>query len=100
MFDPVMKHVTALAKRLQVSWSVVRWVVVEMGSREHDVGRTAGRVVASRARKLGEWATSAITPNAIVFVPPSTVTPMDDLFQVGPTAMLAASLGSLKAHEC
>ncbi len=35
---PVVQHVAALAKALQVAWMVVGRVVVEMGSREYDSG--------------------------------------------------------------
>ena len=49
---PVMGEVAALAKRREISGSVVAGVLVEMGGGEDDIGRLQGKGCKARQHRL------------------------------------------------
>lgn len=97
MLGSVVDHVTSLAKRGQVAWTVVGRVVVQMRACGIDPRNAYDRrnVVTGRA----DAAPSPIAPLPAIGVPPSTVTEVDNVPAMRTPAMLATPLGAAEPDQ-
>ena len=103
MLEPIVKHMAALAERLEVARPIVRWVMIEVGRRQHHVGGADQH----RARWIGDikgggsrqGASLAAAPAALLLVPPAAIAKMVDDLPVWAAAAFTTALGALEADH-
>ena len=102
MLEPIVKHVAALAERLEVARPIVGWVVIKVGRRQHNMGGADQRLTRGIGDIKGggsrQGASLAATPAALLFVPPATIAKMVDDLPVW-TAAFTTPLGALEADH-
>lgn len=94
MFGRIMNHVAALAERAQVRRSAVARIMIEVRTRQDDIGHPDAR---KREAALHRDTLALVrSPARRIGVPPAPVAKMRDPTKVRPTALLAAPSGTLE----
>ena len=70
---PIVKHMAALAKGLQIAQPVIGGIMVKVSSRQHYSGCANCNVVANATSKTGQGPSASIAPRPFVLIPPSTI---------------------------
>lgn len=103
MLEPIVKHVAALAERLEVARPIVGWVMIEVRCRQHHMGGADQRLTRGIGNIKGGWspqgASLAAAPAALLLVPPAAIAKMVDDLPVWTAAAFTAPLGALEADH-
>src|SRR5689334_18041292 len=93
MFRPIVQHMASLAQCLDVAMAppAVGRIVVKMGCRQHDLGRSDQSTVGKG--RYGDLAAATVAPGIARLVPPPAVTEMPHGLAMRPPARLAPTLG-------
>ena len=97
MLFAVVQHVAALAKRTQISWTVVAGIVVEVCGGQKNFSRKPALIAGfgeSRQR-----AAAAVAPYRRLLIPPAAVAKIGHFPAVGAAALLTAPLRPTKADR-
>lgn len=96
MFLGVVDQVAALAERLEVGGMAVARVMVEVGTREHDIGDLDSR---QDEALLDSNASATVgSPALCICIPPATIPEMGDAGEMRSPALLALAPCPLEAH--
>ena len=96
MLGRVVDHVTALAQRREVGRGIIARIVVEVGTREHDVGGSR------RVEDVGpepDHPPPSRSPGGNIRVPPAAVAQVDDVATVRTPAPLATRTGTTEPNH-
>lgn len=95
MLRSVVQHVAPLAERpdVAVPASATCRVMIEMGRRQHHLGRPKRYIIQARR---GDLTTSTVAPGLLFLVPPAAIAQVVHGRAMWPATDLAAPLG---AHE-